>query len=196
MPDRSTRPPARGTLFAQAARFQGGQVPSTSVDGILHLAKAFPKLPTSRLAAMEQQAKPSKPKPRKAPSTVHGLSRRQVLIKVSPIPEAFNPVDLLDQVRLKLAFHRSTLVAQTVSAAYGGFAVATDRVASEEELRFVREGVRSAFPEAQSTATELPSSTSYLKLVDVPYTADDKAITPEMQFLAPPLRFGVDQGAL
>ena len=58
--------------------------------------------------------------------------------------------------------------------------MATDRVASEEELRFIREGVRSAFPEAQSTATELPSSTSYLKLVDVPFTADDKAITPEI----------------
>jgi hypothetical protein len=180
VPDASTRPAVRPASFAQAARFQGGQVPSSSVDGIVRLAKAFPELPTSRLAAMQGQASPAKPRSKKASSTVHGPSRRQILVKASPIPDAFNPGDLLDQVRSKLALHRSRLVAQSVSLAYGGFSIATDVVASEDELRFVREGVRAALPGASSTATELPSSTSYLKLVDVPLTAGDKMITPEI----------------
>jgi hypothetical protein len=180
VPDCSTRPSQRAPTFAQAARFQGGQVPSASVDGIVCLAKAFPELPTGRLAAMQEKAGPLHQRPKKAPSTVHGPSRRQVLVKVSPILVAFNPADLLDQVRPKLATHCSKLVAQSVSPAYGGFSIATDLVASEDELRFIREGVRSAFPGATSTTTELPSSTSYLKLVDVPITANDRLITPEI----------------
>jgi hypothetical protein len=129
---------------------------------------------------MQERAGPPRQRPRKAPSTVHGPSRRQVLVKVSPILAAFNPADLLDQVRLKLTMHHSKLVAQSVSPAYGGFSIATDLVASEDELRFIREGVRSAFPGATSTTTELPSSTSYLKLVNVPITANDRLITPEI----------------
>jgi hypothetical protein len=60
-----------------------------------------------------------------------------VLVKVSPILAAFNPAGLLDQVRLKLVTHRSKLVAQSVSLAYGGFSIATDLVALEDELRFI-----------------------------------------------------------
>jgi hypothetical protein len=140
MPDCSTRPSQRAPTFAQAACFQGSQVPSALVDGIVHLAKAFHELPVGRLAAMQERAGPPRQRPKKAPSTVHWPLWCQVLIKVSPIPAAFNPADLLDQVCLKLTTHHSKLVAQSVSPAYGGFSIATDLVASEDELHFIREG--------------------------------------------------------
>jgi len=42
--------------FAQAAAFPGGVVPSSSVDGLVQLAKAFPELPMEHLMAMQSQA--------------------------------------------------------------------------------------------------------------------------------------------
>jgi hypothetical protein len=89
-------------------------------------------------------------------------------------------MDLLDQVHLKLATHHSKLVAQSVSLTYGGFSIATNLMASEDKLHFIREGVWSTFPGALSTSMELPSSMLYLKLVNVPITAHDRLITPEI----------------
>jgi hypothetical protein len=73
--NRATHPKDKG-MFASVAK--SGPIPSSSVDGIVRLAKAFPELPTARLADMQCQAGLSKPKEAKAPSTVHGPSRRQV----------------------------------------------------------------------------------------------------------------------
>jgi hypothetical protein len=47
----ATHPKDKGT-FAAVAR--SGPIPSSSVDGIIRLAKAFPELPTARLADMQR----------------------------------------------------------------------------------------------------------------------------------------------
>ena len=164
--NRSTRPLGQGT-FAQVA--SKGAQPS-SIEGIVRLAKAFPELPTQRLAAMQRQSAPSGKRPKRATPTVHGPSRRQVLLTVEPasLVSTTGPDAVLSGMRTKLSEHHSRLEVQSMSQAYGGFAVVTDRVASEDEVRFIREGALLALPGAAKITAALPSSTSYLKLVDVP----------------------------
>jgi hypothetical protein len=126
------------------------------------LAKAFPELSTPRLAAMQRQQGPPKSKAKKPSMTVHGPSRRQVLLTVTPPQGDIDFHSLLRGIQTTLSLRRSTLVAQSISMAYDGYSIATDRVASSEELSFVREAGRVAFPEADSVGAALPSSTSYL----------------------------------
>jgi hypothetical protein len=162
----STRPaPPKGT-YAQTARFQGG-IPSTSVDGIVRLAKAFPELPTRQLEVMQQAGAPKK-KP-KASATVHGPSRRQVLITVGPPAVNPNCGALLERICTQLALHHSTLVVESATITRDGFAVSTGGVATESDLLRVREGARLAFPECSHVNAALLSSTSFLKLSDVPF---------------------------
>ena len=182
MVNRDTRPGSGPVSYAQAARLPTGQMGSSSLEGVVRLAKAFPELPTQRLLSMEKAAGDRKQKPKKASATVHGPSRRQVLITMQPPPVAgVDPSSLLTEVKRTLSLHHSTLEAQSVSEAYGGFSVAMDRVATDAELGFIREGTRAAFPSATRVEAALPSSTSYIKLVDVPYfIGENTVITPEV----------------
>jgi hypothetical protein len=162
--------PGVSTAYAQAARFSGPQGSATSVDGIVRLAKAFLELPTARLSAMQRQAMEPKQKARKASSTVHGPSRRQVLIASEPFPEGgVNPSELLEAIRRSLSMRRSKLTAQSVSTAYGGYSIATDGVATSDDLQYIVQGATVVFPTECTVSADLPTSTSYLKLVDVPY---------------------------
>jgi hypothetical protein len=141
-----------------------------SLEGVVRLAKAFPELPTQRLISMEKASGTNKKaKPNKAPSTVHGPSRRQVLINLIPAPLVLDDTySVLVRIHTKLTQHHSALVAQSVSLAYGGFSISTDRVASDAEIGAIRDGVRDAYPTATRVKAALLTSTSYLKLVDVP----------------------------
>jgi hypothetical protein len=150
--------PPKGT-YAQTACFQGG-VPSTSVDGIVRLAKAFPELPTRQLEVMQQAGAPRK-KP-KASATVHGLSRRQVLITVGPPAVNPNCGVLLEWIHTQLALHHSSLVVESAMITRDGFAVSTAGVASEGDLLCVREGARLALPDDGCAC--LPSAGKHTKV--------------------------------
>ena len=119
---------------------------------------------------MQRQSAPSGKRPKKATPTVHGPSRRQVLLTVEPASLVLTtgPDAVLSGMRTKLSEYHSRLEVQLMSQAYGGFAVVTDRVVSEDEVRFIREGALLALPGTAKITAALPSSTSYLKLVDVP----------------------------
>jgi hypothetical protein len=153
-----------------------------SLEGVVRLAKAFPELPTQRLISMEKASGANKKaKPNKAPSTVHGPSRRQVLVNLVPAPSVLDDTySVLVRIRTKLTQHHSALVAQSVSLAYGGFSISTDCVASDTEIGAIRDGVREAYPAATRVEAALPTSTSYLKLVDVPRRIGESDVTPEM----------------
>jgi hypothetical protein len=125
---------------------------------------------------MQHWAGLSKPKGVKAPSTIHGPSRRQVLIAISPVPARFNPANLLDQIHTAWGLHDSQLVVHSVSVTAGGFLVVTSSVASGDDVSHILEAMRVAFPAVTNADAALPSSMSYLKLVDVPYVMNDKAI--------------------
>jgi hypothetical protein len=98
--NRATCPPHPRSLYAQTARFEGG-VSHSSMDGIVRLAKAFPELPTKRLEVMQRAAGPPRKAPR-ASATIHGPSRRQVLVTICPAQGTPNPEHLLKTARSSL----------------------------------------------------------------------------------------------
>ena len=63
----------------------------------------------------------------------------------------------------------STLVVEVVAPAYGGFMVACDHVATQDDLFAIHDGAIPIFLVGSHVMAILPTSTSYLKLVDVPY---------------------------
>jgi hypothetical protein len=137
------------------------------VDGIVRLAKAFPELPTRQLEVMQQAGAPKK-KP-KASATVHGPSSRQVLITVGPPAVNPNCGALLEHIRTQLPSTTLSLVVESATITRDGFAISTAGVATESDLLRVREGARLALPECSHVDAALPSSTSFLKLSDVPF---------------------------
>jgi hypothetical protein len=130
-----------------------------------------------------------KPKGVKALLTVHGPSGRQALIAISPVPAGFNPANLLDQIRTTLSLHHSQLVVHSVSVTARGFSVVTGLVVSGDDISHILEATRVAFLAVTKADAALPSSTSYLKLVDVLYIMNDRAITSDgVLLLTPGLR--------
>jgi hypothetical protein len=177
--NRATHPPPPGKgSYAQTARFDGG-VSRSSVDGIVRLAKAFPELPTKRLEVMQRAAGP----PHKAPrvsAMVHGPSRRQVLVTIRPAQGTPNPEHLLKTIRTQLALHHSSLVVESAVVSRDGYSVVTSTVASDSDLLQVQGAARMCHLDAKHVDAALPTSTSYLKLVDVPFfTVGDVCITPD-----------------
>ena len=92
-----------------------------------------------------------------------------------------SPDFLLSSISAVLLARRSTLVAEAVTNAYGGFTILCDRVATQEELYAIRDGATPVFPAGAKVMAILPTSTSYLKLVDVPYLFPHtgQTVTPE-----------------
>jgi hypothetical protein len=175
--NRATRPPPRGS-YAQTARLDGG-VPRSSVDGIVRLAKAFPELPTKRLEVMQRAAGPPRKAPR-ASATVHGPSRRQVLVTIRPAQGTPNPEHLLKIVRSQLTLHHSSLVVESAVVSRDGYSVVMSTVASDSDLLQIRGVARICHPDADHVNAALPTSTLYLKLVNVPFfTVGDTRITPD-----------------
>jgi hypothetical protein len=159
--------PLLGGSYAQTARLDGG-VPRSSVDGIVRLAKAFPELPTKRLEVMQRAAGPPRKAPR-ASATVHGPSRRQVLVTIRPAQGTPNPEHLLRTIWTQLALHHSSLVVESAVVSCNGYSVVTSTVASDSDLLQVWGAARMCHPDADHVDAALPTSTSYLKLVDVPF---------------------------
>jgi hypothetical protein len=168
-------PPGKGS-YAQTTRFDGG-VSRSSVDGIVRLAKAFPELPTKRLEVMQRAAGPPHKAPR-ASAMVHGPSRRQVLVTIRPAQGTPNPEHLLKTIRTQLALHHSSLVVELAVVSRDGYSVVMSTVASDSDLLQVRGVARMCHLDAEHVDVALPTSTSYLKLVDIPFfTVGDARIT-------------------
>jgi hypothetical protein len=117
------------------------------MDGIVRLAKAFPELPTKQLEVMQRAAGP----PRKVPkvsATVHGPSRRQVLVTICPTQGTPNPEHLLKTARSQLALHHSSLVVESATVSRNGYSVVTSTVASDSDLLQIRGAARMCHPDA------------------------------------------------
>jgi hypothetical protein len=173
----ATRPPPKGS-YAQTTCLDGG-VPRSSVDGIVRLAKAFPELPTKWLKVMQRAAGPPHKAPRTS-ATVHGPSRRQVLVTICPAQGTPNPEHLLKVIQTQLALHHSSLVVESAVVSRDGYSVVTSTITSSSDLVQVQGVARMCHPEAEHVDAALPTSTSYLKLVDMPFfTIGDTRITTD-----------------
>jgi hypothetical protein len=102
-----------------------------------------------------------------------------VLIASELFPEGgINPSELLEVIRRLLSMCRSKLSAQSVSTAYGGYSIATDGVATSDDLQYIVQGATVVFPTECTVSADLPTSMSYLKLVDVLYFWPVATTTP------------------
>jgi len=140
------------------------------VDGLIRLVKAFPKLPMECLKAMQSQASSKHYSPKKAKVTVHGPSRRKVLLTAIPPPGdgMLVPDFFLSSIRGLLTACCSTLVVEVVTLAYGGFMVVCDWVATQNNLYVICNGAIPIFPVGSCVMAILPTFMLYLKLVNVP----------------------------
>jgi hypothetical protein len=128
--------------------------------------KAAPSAPVPSAAAP--------PRRRSAPHTTHGLTRRGIYL--SPPSDnaisarSFNPEVLGEFNRLIASDLKRDLVITAAHPIGGGIHLDTARVPQLDEVAFVLKHVRRYFPSTgnQNIDTITPSSTSYLKVVDVP----------------------------
>jgi hypothetical protein len=143
--NRATRPPDRGS-FAAVAR-AAAPLSSSSAEGLVHLAKAFPELSTSRLQDMQKRSGTAKPK---GPPTVHGLSRWQVILWAKPFQADTDSDQLLDQVHSYLTLHHSKLVVHSVLIEPpNGFVLSTDVPASDSDLLLIHQAAKLVWPTAE-----------------------------------------------
>src|SRR4051812_19638693 len=106
--------------------------------------------------------------------TAAGPSRKQILVS---FPEkkapAFDSHKLLTLVNDTLHGGRKSIMsALSVTEAYEGIAIATNTVAWQSDVDLVRNAVKRAFPNSPKVWVGLPTSTSYLKMIDVPLFVD------------------------
>jgi len=80
-----------------------------------------------------------------------------------------SPDFLLTSIRGLLSACQSTLVVELVSPAYGGYSVSCDQVATQDDLFAICDEAIPIFPAGSCVTAILPTSMSYLKLVNIPY---------------------------
>ncbi|KXN89366.1 hypothetical protein AN958_05790 [Leucoagaricus sp. SymC.cos] len=114
---------------------------------------------------MHQASVPPLPSRRKLKTTVAGPSRRQVLVKCEPVPAASSFPSLVGVANRSLA--KVDLRVDSCVAAYGGISLLTSRVASPEEIQVIAAAIHQHL--GRDVQAALPTSRSYLKIVDVPY---------------------------
>jgi hypothetical protein len=128
---------------------------------------------------MQKHVGSSRPTKAKPLSTVHGPSRRRILLTIDPLPVSLNNGDVLDNIRAALRTHHSKLVVESVVSKRDGLVAWSSNVADQHDLGLIKAALRTSAPLATSLGAALSTSTSYLKLIDVPYLIRDAPITPK-----------------
>ena len=135
---------------------------------------AAPIVQPAAAIAAAGPSRPETPCKRKVPGfTSAGPTRKQVLIDFGQ-----GKVPALDIARLHttvnqalMAVHSKVAVLSS-GAAYNGFSLSTDQVANSKDLEIICGAVVPLFTPGLSYWVGLPTSTLYIKIVDVPYYSD------------------------
>ncbi|KAK1217798.1 hypothetical protein PQX77_019548, partial [Marasmius sp. AFHP31] len=198
--NRATRPKNAGsgpTTYASAAR-RGG----ASANSIVALARSNPSAPASRIlqasAVVEGKGKNAR-NTRATPSyTSSGPSRKQVLVSFPRGGEApsLNLSLVTATVGAALRNRGRSLKVLSTKPAYDGWSISTSAVATTPEVEIIEARIRDMVPSEfkNSLWVGLPTSTSFLKVLDVPYYStrgDRSPVTAEEvieQFRSSPLR--------
>jgi hypothetical protein len=165
--------------FAVVAKKGKATVKSSSrTEALISLAKAMPNAaPASIVKALNTVDGPSASPKAKGPSfTAPGPSRKQALVEFNttdgnpPVPD-FQRMSTSVNTALERA--RSATRVLSGAIAYGGWALQTSTVPSDQDLDLIRGLVCAQYPAfAKKLWVGLPQSTSYLKVVDVPFYTD------------------------
>ncbi|TFK16350.1 hypothetical protein FA15DRAFT_662232, partial [Coprinopsis marcescibilis] len=185
--NRATRPLPQSSSYASAAK------KAPAGPSLVNLARAAPNLSAKRLLEVQREAEGSSKKKKKTTSTPsftsRGPSRKQVLVMFEgkAVPTGF-PVNIL-MAGCNAALTRANGTTRVLAAqlAYDGLSLSTTSVANPKDIDIICAKVLEVCPASHKDKTwvGLPTSTSYLKVLDVPFfrniadgtlaTADDVA---------------------
>ena len=109
-----------------------------------------------------------------------GPNRRQILVSFEGNVPDVNLIHLVEDVNRGLASDRFGVRVLSANRAYQGFTLATSTVPTPAEVDLVRAWIFHSIPDADDLKAwvGLPTSTSYLKIVDVPYFVDNFTKVP------------------
>ncbi|KAF7768467.1 hypothetical protein Agabi119p4_7710 [Agaricus bisporus var. burnettii] len=133
------------------------------------------RAPAPKDAAPVSFRAPSAPrKRRQGKHTAHGTSRRAIILTPpadSPVTAAFFTPEVINNLnRLLKSDVKSDVILTHASVEGNGICIAASRVPSPAEIAFVLKHVRRIFPSPNVPIGHFPiTSTSYLKIVDIPH---------------------------
>ncbi|TFK16721.1 hypothetical protein FA15DRAFT_711473 [Coprinopsis marcescibilis] len=185
--NRATRPLPQSSSYALAVR------KAPAGPSLANLAKAAPNLTAKRLLEVQREAEGPSKKKKKTTSTLsfmsQGPSRKQVLVMFEgkAVPTGF-PVNIL-MAGCNVALTRANGTTRVLASqlAYDGLSLSTTLVANPKDINIIHAKVLEVCPTSHKDKTwvGLPMSTSYLKVLNVPFykniadgtlaTADDIA---------------------
>ncbi|KAF7763780.1 hypothetical protein Agabi119p4_8317 [Agaricus bisporus var. burnettii] len=147
-----------------------GKAPTTPLP--IPSSKRAP--PPSSAPSVSFRAPSAPRKRRQGKHTSHGASRRAIILtppKDSPVTAAsFTPEVINNLNRLLKSDIKSDVILTHASVEGNGICIAASRVPSPAEISFVLKHVRRIFPSPNVPIGHSPiTSTSYLKIVDIPH---------------------------
>jgi hypothetical protein len=147
------------------------------VTSLVNLAKTVPDLPTDHILAMHQASLPPVSNKCCINSTMAGPTQHQVLIQVDPILPAFCFTVIVGCVNHSLTSAKSDLQVDSCIHAYGGISLLTNCIATQSEISLIGSAVTAGLAPLKPAEASLPTSRSYLKIVNVPYFRGSVPIT-------------------
>jgi hypothetical protein len=150
-----------------------------NVTSLVNLAKTIPNLPADCILAMHQASLPPVSNKRCINSMTAGPTWHQVLIQVDPIPPMFCFSAIVGRVNCSLTSAESDLRVDSCIHMYGGISLLTNCIATQSEISLIGSAITAGLAPLKPAESSLPTSRSYLKIVDVPYFRGLVPITPD-----------------
>jgi hypothetical protein len=142
----------------------------------VNLAKTMPDLPSDHILVMHKASLPLPSNKWCINSTTSSPSWCQVLIWLDPLLSGSKLPAIIGLANHALS--RSDLWVDSCYAAYGGLTLLTNCIASQSEIDLIGGAVMEMLTLPMPAAASLPTSRSYLKIINVPYfTGTDTPLT-------------------
>ncbi|CAA7270005.1 unnamed protein product [Cyclocybe aegerita] len=184
--NRATKPKPRPTTWAGIAKQAAPMPPPPPGLGPQRRGPSPPpSFPTGPMKTSPHRSVPS--------FTSEGPTRKQVLVSFGGTPPDLTKFFTESAVRAANGYlrdGRSMLKVTSIVRAYDGLSLVTPAVASPSDLDILRNFIRESLPTGTPFEVALPSSTSFIKILDVPYF-DPKGLKITQEALEKALRTSV-----
>ncbi|CAA7263212.1 unnamed protein product [Cyclocybe aegerita] len=163
--NRATKPKPRPTTWAGIAKQAAPMPPPPPGLGPQHRGPSPPPaFPTGPMKTSPHWSVPS--------FTSEGPTRKQVLVSFGGTPPDLTKFFTESAIRAANGYLRdgqSMLKVTSIVRAYDGLSLVTPAVASPSDLDVLRNFIRKSLPTGTPFEVALPSLTSFIKILDVPY---------------------------
>jgi hypothetical protein len=134
---------------------------------LVNLAKTVPDLPSDCILVMHKASLPLPSNKHWINSMTSGPSQHQVLLHLDPLPPTSKFPAIVGLVNCILS--KGDLWVDSCYAAYGGLALLTTCSASQAKINLIATTITQMLALPVPATASLPTSQSYLKIVDIPY---------------------------